>query len=70
MSRTKQPPRAVSQLRPDQVRIELPDLHPLQEQVLRHPARHKVAVCGRQWGKTTLGAVMAIAEAAQGGNVW
>jgi predicted phage terminase large subunit-like protein len=70
MSRTKQPPRAVSQLRPDQIRIELPDLHDLQERVLRHPARHKVVVCGRQWGKTTLGAVMAIAEAARGGHVW
>jgi predicted phage terminase large subunit-like protein len=38
--------------------------------VLVHPARYKVVACGRQWGKTVLGAVACLVEALKGGEVW
>jgi len=37
--------------------------------VIRDPSRFKVVVCGRQWGKTVLGASMVVGEAARGGDV-
>lgn len=48
----------------------MPPLHPGQHAVLDDPTRFKVVVCGRQWGKTLLGAVMVVQEAVKGGDVW
>ncbi len=39
-------------------------------QVATDAARFKVVVCGRQWGKTLLGACECIEEAARGGDAW
>lgn len=36
----------------------------------RSPARFRVLVCGRRWGKTRLGVVEALAVALRGGRVW
>lgn len=36
-------------------RVQLPPLHPGQALVEASPARFKVVVCGRRWGKTTYG---------------
>lgn len=52
------------------MRITLPTLHPLQLQVAQHPARFKVLVCGRRWGKTRLGSVLALKDALEGKRVW
>jgi predicted phage terminase large subunit-like protein len=38
--------------------------------VANDPSRFKVVVCGRQSGKTVLGACLAVAEASRGGHVW
>ena len=57
-------------IRQPKLEVRLPSLHAKQQQVLVHPAKYKVVVCGRQWGKTTLGAVMCVADAVKGGNVW
>jgi len=57
-------------IRQPKLEVRLPPLHEKQRQVLVHPARYKVVVCGRQWGKTTLGAVMCVADAVKGGTVW
>lgn len=35
-----------------------------------HPARFRVVVCGRRWGKTELGKVALIDTARQGGHCW
>lgn len=61
---------APTQLRTPPVRLVLPPLHPGQRLVADSAARYRVVCCGRQWGKTSLGAALAIAEAAQGGQVW
>jgi predicted phage terminase large subunit-like protein len=66
MSRTA----AVSQLRPQQLEVRLPPLHEMQQAVVVDPARFKVVVCGRQWGKTVTGALMCVDEAARGGDAW
>ena len=60
--------------------ILLPDPLPHQLDVLRHPARLKVVVCGRRWGKTLLGLIACVEGhgppgsgfrgALEGGNVW
>lgn len=47
-----------------------PRLHPGQLEVLRHPARFKIVVAGRRWGKTRLGVLMALDRAIRGGRVW
>lgn len=51
------------------VKFNLP-LHPGQRSVARHPARFKVVGCGRQWGKTRLGAPLGIRAAAEGKWGW
>jgi hypothetical protein len=51
------------------VRFNLP-LHSGQRQVGRHPARFKVVGCGRQWGKTRVGAPLGIRAAAEGKWGW
>jgi hypothetical protein len=37
------------------VRLHLPKSHPAQEQVIAESRRFNVVVCGRRWGKTTMG---------------
>lgn len=41
------------------IKLSLPGEH--QKRVLRSPARNKVLMCGRRWGKTSLGLIAAIA---------
>lgn len=55
---------------PPALTITLPKLHPRQAEVARHPARFRVLVCGRRWGKTRLGVVLALESALGGGRVW
>jgi len=50
--------------------IELPPLHPKQREVFEDPARFKVVVTGRQFGKTNLGAVVCVAAALRGESIW
>lgn len=50
--------------------IRLPPLHPNQREVARHPARFRVLVCGRRWGKTRLAVLESLAVALRGGRVW
>ncbi len=45
-------------------------LHSLQAQVANSPARFKVVVNGRRWGKTRLGAYIAIRDALKGKRIW
>lgn len=66
MSRTTSP----EPIRPQPAKVELPPLHPMQLEVAEHPARFKVVVCGRQWGKTLLGASICVASALEGGTIW
>lgn len=66
MSRTA----TASPLQPQQLEIRLPPLHPMQQEVVTDPARFKVVVCGRQWGKTVTGAIMCVEIASQGGDSW
>jgi predicted phage terminase large subunit-like protein len=72
MSRTSNPQRQPTPLHsaPEVYRYALPPLHTMQQQVALDPARFKVVVCGRQWGKTVLGAIKCIEEAVAGGHVW
>lgn len=66
MSRTATP----EPLRPPQLEVRLPPLHPAQLEVFQDTSPFKVVVCGRQWGKTVLGAIMCVGEATRGGDVW
>jgi len=50
--------------------LHLPTLRRDQSAIARHAARFKVVACGRRWGKTTLGLVMAAQAAAEGRRVW
>lgn len=52
------------------IRLTLPKLHEAQELVARSLARFRVVCCGRRWGKTLLGASIAMIEASGGGRVW
>jgi len=71
MSRKRQPSASsVQALQQADFEVELPDLHPKQSLVLNDPARFKVVVTGRQFGKTHLGAVMCVSAALRGGSVW
>lgn len=51
-------------------RYVLPPLHPRQREVYEDPSRFKVVVCGRQFGKTALGATLCVAAALRGQKVW
>ncbi len=53
-----------------EVSISRPPLHPGQQEVAEHPARFKVIACGRRWGKTRLGSLLAVERASTGGMVW
>lgn len=52
------------------ITITLPYPHPLQRDILLTNARFKIVVCGRRWGKTTLGLIAATEMVVQGGYVW
>lgn len=41
-------------------KLHLPPLHPKQQEVYDHPARFKVLVCGRRWGKSLMSAQICI----------
>jgi len=51
------------------VTLRLPLLRPDQSAIARHPARIKVVVIGRRWGKTVLGGSVSLACASQGAQV-
>ena len=51
-------------------KITLPELHPAQWDIISHPARFRVAACGRRFGKTQGAAAEAVACASEGGRVW
>ncbi len=46
------------------------DLREDQRAIALHEARFKVVACGRRWGKTALGIVMALEAARRGERVW
>src|SRR5574341_21753 len=48
----------------------LPRLRRDQRRIGAHPARFKVVVCGRRWGKTTLAVSLAVRYAENGLRVW
>lgn len=48
----------------------LPPLHRRQTEILRDPARFKVAACGRRFGKSRLGVVACLETALTGGVSW
>ena len=50
--------------------IRLPKLHRAQLEVAKDPARFRVLVCGRRWGKTRLGAALALKAGLEGKRVW
>ncbi len=50
--------------------LHLPTLRRDQRAIARHRARFKVVACGRRWGKTTLGLVIATQAALEGRRVW
>lgn len=45
-------------------------LHPSQRRMFDDPAAVRVAVCGRRWGKTYLGAAECVLTALAGGRAW
>ncbi len=52
------------------MRVKLPSLLPIQDEIRRNKARFKVLACGRRFGKTQLCAVLALGCALSGGIVW
>lgn len=48
----------------------MPALHPGQRLIRADPARFKVVACGRRWGKSRLGALLALEVALRGGRAW
>lgn len=52
------------------MKLVLPNLHAGQREVFEHPARFHLLLCGRRWGKTRLGVVIALRELFQGHKVW
>jgi len=58
------------------IQVELPPLHKGRDgnggqlEIVRSKARFKVVVCGRRWGKTTLGVFMCLETSLQGGRTW
>ena len=57
------------------VDIQLPPLHTGRDgkgqvEIFDSTARFKVVVCGRRWGKTTLGTFMCLHTALKGGRTW
>ena len=52
------------------LKIKLPALHPGQQLVHNSPARFKVVVCGRRFGKTTYGIQKCVAEVLTTGGIY
>lgn len=52
------------------LKIQLPALHPGQQEILASPARFKVVPCGRRFGKTLYGSCIAIKSGLEGRRVW
>lgn len=52
------------------VTITFPKLHDAQWEIISHPARFKVAACGRRFGKTKGASLIATERAARDGVVW
>jgi hypothetical protein len=53
------------------IKIELPPLHSGGQQLIAmSPARFKVVMCGRRYGKTTLGVWLCVKSAINGGRAW
>lgn len=52
------------------VELRPPTLHPRQAEIARDPSRYKVLVCGRRWGKTRLGAYLALRAGTRGKRVF
>lgn len=50
--------------------VSLPPLHKAQAAIYRDPARFRVLVCGRRWGKTRMAAVAVAEVALRGGRAW
>lgn len=69
--RANPPPRNAKtrHVRPS-ISIQLPEFHPGQREVLDSPARFKVVVCGRRWGKTALGVLICLVAMLKGERVW
>lgn len=67
---------AIRQLESPPLQIKLPPLHQGlngsggQVAIAMSPARFKVVMCGRRWGKTTLGVVLCVRTALSGGRTW
>ena len=56
----------MSSAKPQEVSIRLHKLHPGQVRVAEHPARFRVVMCGRRYGKSALGIRLACDAALQG----
>ncbi len=52
------------------MRIKPPHLHDLQRKIAECPARFRVVVCGRRWGKTRVGAYLALRDVIRGKRIW
>jgi len=52
------------------IKVVLPALHPIQQEVFDHPARFKVLVAGRRFGKSRLAATYVASRLLAGKNVW
>lgn len=52
------------------MKLRMPYLHPLQNEIRKHPARFKVVACGRRFGKTMMACALIFACAASGGCAW
>jgi hypothetical protein len=52
------------------IKVTLPPLHPVQQEVFNHPARFKVLVAGRRFGKSRLAATYVASRLLAGKNVW
>ena len=55
---------------PATISVTLPALFPVQQQMVDHPARYKVVVCGRRFGKTQMAAWEALRRGLRGQMVW
>lgn len=53
-----------------EIDVTLPPLHPGQQVIADHPARFRIVVAGRRWGKTRLGAVLTLRAALHGQRAW
>lgn len=54
-----------------QVTVTLPPLHSSQAKIAAHPARFRIACCGRRWGKSRLAAMLSLKTALEkAGRCW